>query len=64
MDMTIAEYIKKVRKDRGLTQLQFCEEIGIKRHNLAKYETGVTTPPGDILIKIQKFAGDFDKCAA
>lgn len=49
----LAEYIKQVRLNLKLTQRQFGEKIETKRHNIAKYETGRSVPPGDVLLKIQ-----------
>lgn len=44
--------IKLLRLERGMTQGEFAEELGISRGCLANYETGVRYPDGDIMLKI------------
>ena len=39
--MTIGEKIKAIRKQRGLTQEELGEMIGVKKAAINKYETGV-----------------------
>ncbi|MBE6048925.1 MAG: helix-turn-helix domain-containing protein [Clostridium sp.] len=50
--MTIGEKIKKLRKDRGLTQENFAKEIGISRFSLINYERGARKVPEDVLKRI------------
>lgn len=38
--MTLGERIKKVRKDKDLTQQDFCERIGLKRNSISLVESG------------------------
>ena len=52
----IANQIKSIRKQLGLTQLELSQRVEIHRYNLAKYETGASNPPGNILFKIQQLA--------
>jgi DNA-binding transcriptional regulator YiaG len=52
-NMTISQYIKKIRQELNLTQEEFAAKFGIKRHNVAKYETG-TSPRAKTLIKIMR----------
>jgi len=35
-----------------MTQLEFAILIDSTRGNIAKYETGLTIPPGDVMLKI------------
>jgi len=49
-----AKYIKDSRKELGLTQKQLAEIIDSKRSNIAKYETGRSMPPGDLVLRIQE----------
>jgi transcriptional regulator with XRE-family HTH domain len=44
--------IKDTRKQLGLTQKDFAALIDSTRGSIAKYETGLTIPPGDTLLKI------------
>ena len=50
--MKTKDYIKSIRKKYGLTQEEFSKLLGIKRYNLAKYETGASEPPGNILLRV------------
>ena len=50
----IGERIKKVRKDKDLTQQEFAEKIGVKRNTVATYEMGRSTPSDSALSLICK----------
>ncbi|MBX9850125.1 MAG: LexA family transcriptional regulator [Cytophagaceae bacterium] len=52
--MSINANIKHLRKQKGLTQEQLAEKIGIKRSLLGAYEEGRAEPGLDYLIKISK----------
>lgn len=41
---TIGERIKRVRKERELTQQKFAEAIGVKQNTVAQYEIGRNEP--------------------
>lgn len=56
----INEIIKGVRKGLGVTQSEFAARIGVTRGSVAKYETGLTTPPGDVMLKILNLKGERD----
>lgn len=49
---TLGERIKHVRKDKGLTQKEFAEKLGIARSTLAGYETNQITPSVNIVFKM------------
>jgi len=49
-----AAFVKESRKTLKLTQEELAERIGSNRYNIAKYETGATTPPGPVILRIQK----------
>lgn len=51
---TLGERIKHVRKDKGLTQKEFAEKLGIARSTLAGYETNQITPSVSIVFKMSK----------
>ena len=38
--LTLGERIKKLRKDKGLTQQEFCNRIGLKRNSISLVESG------------------------
>lgn len=50
--MTIAEKIKAIRKERGLTQKQFGDLCGIHEVQIRKYERGEVTPKMETIKKI------------
>lgn len=50
------ERIKKLRKDRKLTQIEFAKKIGIAQSSLSEIEKG-TIPSAEILIKICSIFG-------
>lgn len=52
--MTIGERIKKVRKDKDLTQQLFAEKIGSTQNVLANYETGRRNPSSSVINNICK----------
>lgn len=61
MGESIAELIKKYRKERGITQEELCEAAGISISTLKKYETGVRNPKLDQIRKIAEALGVSDK---
>ena len=50
--MAIAEKIKAIRKERGLTQKQFGDLCGIHEVQIRKYERGEVTPKMENIKKI------------
>lgn len=44
--------IKKIRKDKGLTQVEFGEKIGVKGNTVTNYENGLRNPTDAILHSI------------
>jgi len=54
METEITKIVKKVRQITGLSQTQLSILVGTPRYNISKYELGLTIPPGDILLKLQK----------
>lgn len=41
-----------------MTQQALADTLGIGRYNIAKYEIGMNTPPGDIVLKIIQLVED------
>ena len=52
MDLTIGEKIKKIRKEKGLTQQELADILGIAKTTVTMYETGNRYPHLGILKKI------------
>jgi len=55
--MELSEKIQKIRKDRGLTQAQFAEQLFVSRTAVSKWETGRGMPSIDSLQMIVKLSG-------
>jgi transcriptional regulator with XRE-family HTH domain len=52
-DLTsVAKIVKDKRKKLGLTQEEFAARLGVERYNLSKWETGISRPKADVLLKI------------
>ena len=52
--MTLGERIKKVRKDKDLTQQEFGEKIGSTQNAIGNYETGHRNPSSSVINNICK----------
>lgn len=50
--MKTQNFIKASRKKLNFTQKVLAQKLKIERYNIAKYETGKTTPPGDIILTV------------
>ena len=44
------EFIAKLRKDKGLTQEQLGDKMGVTNKTVSRWETGKYLPPADILL--------------
>jgi len=53
--MDIGRKIKKLRSDKGLTQLEFAEKLKISNRELGRYEFGLNEPSEEILNRIANF---------
>ena len=49
--------LRKLRKERGLTQIALQMHTGIEQALLSKYETGERVPPTDALLVLADFYG-------
>lgn len=50
--MEIWENIKRIRKEKGITQQNLADLIGKGKSTVQKYELGITCPPLDVIRKI------------
>ena len=48
----IGQFIKKLRKEKGLTQAQLAEKLNISFQSVSKWETGETLPDTNILLSL------------
>ena len=55
--MTLAEKILHLRTQRGLSQLELAERLGVSRQSVSKWETGQSVPDLDKLIKLSDLFG-------
>lgn len=44
--------LKAARVNANLTQEEVCNELGISKQTLINYETGRTSPPFDLVLKL------------
>jgi transcriptional regulator with XRE-family HTH domain len=53
--MQFGDYIKNIRKSKGLTQVELAEESGVKRTYISKIESNKVSPPSEeVLIVLAK----------
>ena len=50
-----SDRLKELRLDKGLTQFQLAEKIGVNRVAVTRWELGDRTPDLDMLILLAKF---------
>ena len=55
--MTLGERIKAARKQRGMTQRELAQKVGISVNSLSRYETGERQPNIETLSKIAEALG-------
>ncbi len=55
--MSLAEKIFQLRKQKGMSQEQLADELGISRQSVSKWESGQSAPEAD---KIVRMSGIFD----
>ena len=51
----IGEFLRELRKEKGLTQEQFAEQFNISRRSVSRWETGSNMPDVGLLIEITDF---------
>ena len=49
--------LKRLRKERGLTQIALMMQTGIEQALLSKYENGERVPPTETLLRLADFYG-------
>ncbi len=55
--MTLSEKILHLRSQKGLSQLELAEQLGVSRQSVSKWETGQSVPDLDKLIKLADLFG-------
>ena len=51
----IGEFLKELRKEKGLTQEQLAEQFNVSRRSVSRWETGSNLPDVDILIEMADY---------
>ena len=51
----IGEFLRELRKEKGLTQEQLAEQFNISRRSVSRWETGSNMPDVGLLIEIEDF---------
>lgn len=51
----IGEFLKDLRKEKGLTQEQFAQQFNVSRRSVSRWETGNNMPDLDTLIEMADF---------
>ena len=55
--MSFSENLMRLRKQKGLSQEEFANEINVTRQTVSKWELGVSTPDMDKLVQMASFFG-------
>lgn len=50
----IGKFIAELRKEKGLTQEQLGEKLGVTNKTISRWETGVYLPSADALLAMSK----------
>ena len=56
MDLVkIGSMLQKLRKEKGMTQEQLAEKLGVARRTISRWETGSNMPDLNMLIELSDF---------
>ena len=53
--MKIGKFLQELRKEKGLTQEQLSEQLGVARRTVSRWETGSNMPDLDVLMELSDF---------
>ena len=48
-------FLQELRKEKGLTQEQLAQKLGVARRTVSRWETGSNTPDLDVLLELSDF---------
>ena len=51
----VGAFLQTLRKEKGLTQEQLAEQVGVARRTVSRWETGSNMPDLDILLELADF---------
>lgn len=55
--MELHENLARLRKEKGLSQLELAEELNVTRQAVSRWETGAAVPMVDTLVQLSKLYG-------
>lgn len=53
----IGGFLRELRNEKGLTQEQLAEMLGVTNRSISRWETGATMPDFDLLIQVAEYFG-------
>lgn len=53
----IGLFLRTLRKDKGLTQEQLADEMGVSNRTVSRWENGYNLPDFDVLLELSRFYG-------
>ena len=53
--MKIGAFLKKLRKEKNLTQEQLAEQLNVSGRTVSRWETGINMPDISILVNLAEF---------
>lgn len=53
----IGGFLRELRNEKGLTQEQLAEMLGVTNRSISRWETGATMPEFDLLIQVAEYFG-------
>ena len=53
--MKIGKFLQTLRKEKGMTQEQLAEQVGVSHRTVSRWETGSNVPDLDILIELSDY---------
>jgi transcriptional regulator with XRE-family HTH domain len=53
----IGKFLQELRKEKGITQEQLAEQMGVARRTVSRWETGSNMPDLDILVELSDLYG-------
>lgn len=51
----VGQFLKKLRKEKSITQEQLAEILGVSNRSISRWENGTTMPDFDLLIQMAKY---------
>lgn len=51
----IGQFLKELRKEKGITQAEFAETLGVTNRSISRWEIGTNMPDLDLLIQIANY---------